>query len=332
MKNLVHLKLLSIIFFTALLLNSCDLSGTDENLELNTSIVDLIKAEPNLSSLLAALEANPSNNILTSLSNPGSYTLLAPTNEAFDEFLNGAQLTDLSASDLEQLLLNHILIDNVDEDAFEVANDQDLFYTKTAAFIIRNNERLFLNIYFNTSNNELKFNNLATVIDGDKTADNGIIHTVDKVIDLPTVVTFVQADERLSTLLGALTSDGQPDFATILSTPLATSPAPFTVFAPINSAFSALASVPTGDDLTQVLLHHVIPEANIVSSQITNGLVSPATLEGDVLTFTVQNNIGFIEDGAGNNDAKLITGNLNIQAKNGVVHAIDKVLIPNTGN
>ncbi len=83
-------------------------------------------------------------------------------------------------------------------------------------------------------------NGSSAVTGADNMLDNGIVHLVDKVIDLPTVVTFATADPTFSTLVAALTRSDQPDFVSILSTPDGTDPAPFTVFAPNNDAFADL--------------------------------------------------------------------------------------------
>jgi len=337
MKTILKLKSYLILFALTITIASCDLNDdNDRNGRITTSIVDVIKENPNLTTLVLLLEAESDElNIIPILSSPGQYTLLAPTNAAFETFLAGRALSEVPKNDLHQLLLNHILTIDVNEATFKDANRQQLFYAKTAAYVLVDNQKSFINIYFNTAGNQLAFNGGtnnggATATEPDIAADNGFIHITDRVVELPTIVDFVQVDPRFSFLLGALTSSGQPDFVTILSTPVLTSPAPFTVFAPINSAFTALTAVPTGEDLTKVLQHHVIGGANILTNKISNGLESPATLEGDKLQFSVRNNVGFIEDGSGNSDAKIII--LDVQAKNGIVHAIDKVLIPDTTN
>jgi len=331
MKQLINLKSFIVLFLASISLVSCDLSN-DENNTINTSVVDVIKANPNLSSLVAALEENPDSNLLNLLSNFGSYTVLAPTNAAFNEFLNGAALSDIPAADLEALLLNHIVLTQANAATFVSANDNGVFYTKTAGSILIGDQRSFINIFFDVVDDVLSFNGEANVIEANLVADNGYVHIVDKVIKIPSIVDFVVADSRFSSLLEALTAPDQPDFPTILNTPNGTAPAPFTVFAPINEAFTALETVPTGEELTKVLQHHVIAEENIFINQISTGLESPATLEGDILKFRIQNGFGFIEDGSGNTDAEFIAGNLDIQAKNGIIHAINKVLIPDMTN
>ncbi len=161
-------------------------------------------------------------------------------------------------------------------------------------------------------------------------ASNGVIHIVDAVVKLPTVADFVLLDENFASLEAALKIQGQPDFISILGTSNGTDPAPFTLFAPINQAFSNISATIPVNELTNILEHHIIPGNNIPSSGITNGLVSPPTLEGDVITFFISGTLISATDGAGNGDKNIIAADL--QAANGVVHVIDKVLIPDTSN
>ncbi|MDP5062152.1 MAG: fasciclin domain-containing protein, partial [Maribacter sp.] len=107
--------------------------------------------------------------------------------------------------------------------------------------------------------------------------------------------------------------------------------APFTVFAPTNEAFANLAAIPSGEVLTAVLNHHVIAGANIVSGDLSDGLVSPGTLEGDTLTFAIDSDGNVtITDGSGNSGIGIIA--VDVQANNGVIHAVDTVMIPDTTN
>ena len=126
------------------------------------------------------------------------------------------------------------------------------------------------------------------------------------------------------------------DFVSILSRTEVGSPVDginpnFTVFAPTNDAFDALESVPAETVLTQVLLHHVISEANITSGNLNNpGDTSATTLQGDDITITIPGtggNIANITDGFGASDIGIIA--VDVQAGNGVIHVINKVMIPN---
>ncbi|MFH7024446.1 MAG: fasciclin domain-containing protein [Heteroscytonema crispum UTEX LB 1556] len=102
---------------------------------------------------------------------------------------------------------------------------------------------------------------------------------------------------------------------------------PYTVFAPTDAAFAALPKGTLDNllkpenktKLVQLLGYHVIP-GQVTSSQLTSGQV--ATLEGNPVTVTV--------DSANNtvkvNDAKVTQAD--IPASNGVVHVVDKVILP----
>ncbi|PKA99463.1 fasciclin domain-containing protein [Flavobacteriaceae bacterium MAR_2009_75] len=256
------------------------------------------------------------NTTFTDLLSDGEqmFTVFAPTNEAFTSFENS------NSNDLNMILANHVIAGSS-----LAAADFSNMYANTAA---TNEDGDNLSIYVNVDDG-VQLNGQSSVIISDVVTTNGIIHAVDTVIDLPTVVTFAVADsDNFSSLVGALTAEGQPDFVSVLSS--TTDNKPFTVFAPINSAFEALDEVPEGETLTAVLNHHVIAEANIVSADLSDGLVSPATLEGDTVSFTETDGSFTITDGAGNMGTAIVKAD--VQAINGVVHAIDMVLIPNTEN
>ena len=163
-------------------------------------------------------------------------------------------------------------------------------------------------------------------------ASNGIIHTVNRVIPLPTVVTFVTADENFKNLAQAVTrEDLSVDFVEILSTNANNSPAPFTVFAPNNTAFANLLSElgvsSLGDidepTLKATLTYHVIAETNALSSQLSDNL-QLTTLGGNI-TANVTGGASITD---GNNRVSKIVA-VDVQANNGVVHVIDKVILPN---
>jgi uncharacterized surface protein with fasciclin (FAS1) repeats len=174
------------------------------------------------------------------------------------------------------------------------------------------------------------FNGISSVATADVEASNGVVHVVDAVIGLPTVVTFATADPTFETLVAALTrEDHEEDFVSLLSS--SEEPAPYTVFAPTNAAFgdllsflelSALAEVDLGL-LEDVLGMHVILNANVRSGDLTEGMV--------VETATEENITISLESGAKITDPNGFESNIivvDVQAMNGVVHAIDKVILP----
>ena len=124
--------------------------------------------------------------------------------------------------------------------------------------------------------------------------------------DLSTLVSALQAADLVATLEG----DG-----------------PFTVFAPLNSAFADLdPAVLAGlleagnvDLLSRVLTFHVVAGAAVLSTELSDGQTF-TTVEGGTLT------VGLSGGGVSINDATVITAD--VEASNGVVHIIDGVLLP----
>ncbi|GAA3780016.1 hypothetical protein GCM10022271_10370 [Corallibacter vietnamensis] len=292
-------------------------------------IVDLTVANSNFSSLVAALGA-ADGDLVTVLQGSGPFTVLAPDNNAFNTFLDGTPLEDVDTATLSQILLNHVVAGSAITS--NILIDAGSGYTNTAATAANSNA---LSLYYNTSDG-VTFNGTSTVMSADIVGTNGIIHAVDAVIDIPTVVTFAAADPNFSTLVTALTDlTPNTDFVSILSrTEGGNSDGinpDFTVFAPTNDAFDDLASIPEESALTQVLLHHVIGGANVTSSNLNNpGNTTAQTLQSDNITITLPgsgDNIANITDGSGSSDVGIIA--VDVQAGNGVIHVINKVMIPN---
>lgn len=124
---------------------------------------------------------------------------------------------------------------------------------------------------------------------------------------------------------------GNPDFETLVAAVTAadlvetlSSDGPFTVFAPTDEAFDALPDglldallLPENKDtLSTILTYHVLP-AEVMAADVTAGEV--ATVEGSTINITT-------DDGVKVNDANVIT--TDVDASNGVIHAIDAVLVP----
>ena len=196
-----------------------------------------------------------------------------------------------------------------------------------------------LSIYINTDNG-VTFNGHSYVVTADVNASNGVVHIVNDVIGLPTVVTFALADPNFSTLVQALTrEDLTTDFVTLLSTPSSSSPSPFTVFAPLNSAFENLLSelqLSSLNDLDEptlsaVLFYHVVAETNQPSSTLSGGMVFSTVLDsgapgqGELLFNYTDSGSGTLTD---NNGRVTNIVAVDVQANNGIIHAIDTVLLP----
>lgn len=286
------------------------------------NIVDHAVANPDLTELVGALTDGGNTTFTDLLSDSTTdFTVFAPVNSAFTAFTNP------NNNDLAAILSNHVIAGIA---AF--STDLTNSYVNTAA---TNADEDALSLYVNTDDG-VTLNGTSNVAAADIVATNGVIHAVDAVIDLPTVVTFAAADPTFSPLVTALT-DGTPatDFVSVLS-----GDGPFTVFAPTEMAFQDLfdsnmdwTEVTDIEEslLTSVLQHHVV-NGNVRSGDLTDG-ISPATLEGDNITINLPGTgeyIADITDGAGNTGIGIIV--VDVQANNGVIHVVDTVLIPDTNN
>ncbi|WP_234972630.1 fasciclin domain-containing protein [Flavobacterium terrae] len=284
----------------------------------NNNITAIAYKTENLSILAQALTKT---NLDGTLRAKGSYTVFAPTNTAFTTFLNANGFANLDAVPtpvLKEILLNHVVSGALQSSSLTTG------YVKTLAKGNASSTNT-LSMFINTSSG-VRLNGVASVTTANVLATNGVIHVVDAVIGLPTIVTHATANPNFSTLVETLTSAGQPDFVSILS-----GTGPFTVFAPTNTAFSNLNTelAPGGiagvssSNLTKVLQYHVVSPANVLSSTLTNNLSVTTILDQN---FTVNLNPARITDV--NARVSNITA-VDVQCSNGVIHVLDKVLLPN---
>ena len=141
-----------------------------------------------------------------------------------------------------------------------------------------------------------------------------------------TIVDIAAGDERFSTLVAAVTAAG---LAETLS-----GDGPFTVYAPLNDAFAAL---PAGtvesllepenkEQLTNVLLYHVDDRKLNAAGFAPGANYYKPILASERLCITSHSGVT-IADGTGE-VANVVVAD--IQASNGVIHVIDKVLLPGT--
>jgi transforming growth factor-beta-induced protein len=319
MKNLF--KIIPILLISLTTLQSCN-NNDDENVQDVSTIVNLAVDSADLTSLVAALDRA---NLVSALNGEGPFTVLAPTNDAFAAFLsanNFNSLEEVPVDILTKVLLNHVISGSL------ISTDLSTGYANTLATSAASQTPL--SIYVDTSNG-VRFNGVSSVSAADILAVNGVIHKVDAVIGLPNIVTFATADPNFSTLVSALTrSDLTTDFVGVLSTDSATAPAPFTVFAPINDAFNRLltelnlASLSEIDEptLDVVLKYHVVGGANVLDSNLTDNL-TVSTLSGDI-TADISGGAR-LTDSSGRVSDIIAT---NVQANNGVIHAINNVILP----
>ena len=325
MKKLIEIKRTTVLMLVLLLTFSCSDDDNNDTVIIETSpetITELAVATADLSSLVAALQRADLADVLNE---SGNYTVFAPTNNAFSAFLsaNGfTSLEDVPVDVLTQVLLNHVISTEFNSSSLTTG------YQKTLATESTTGENL--SIYINTTSG-VSLNGVSNVSTPNIDATNGIIHIVDAVIGLPTVVDFALADGTFSILVSALTRDDLTfDYVTTLSTTSGTAPAPFTVFAPTNDAFVALLGELGANELGDIdeptlkatLDLHAVAGANVLASALTDDMTI-TTLGGDITGNTSGG--ATLTDSNGRISNIIVT---NVQAANGVIHAIDKVVLP----
>ena len=246
-----------LIAIVAIFVSSCSKDDNPTSYPIpDTTITGKAVATADLSILVQALQKA---GLATTLQGAGPYTVFAPTNAAFTSFLNAngfTSLNDVPVAVLKEILLNHVLTGK------KLAVNLSTGYEKTLAKGGASTTNA-LSMYVNKTD-VVKLNGVSMVTTADILASNGVIHIVDKVIGLPTIVTHATANSNFSILVSALTRTDQINFVGILSG--TASPSPFTVFAPTNDAFvsfltettyPSLAAIPTSV-LDKTLKYHVI--------------------------------------------------------------------------
>ncbi len=286
--------------------------GNDDPHQEN--IVGTAKADSRFSILVEAVVAA---DLATTLSGPGPFTVLAPTNDAFAALLTelGVTKAQLLADKplLTSVLTYHVLPAKVDK--AQVPAGKAITTVQGGIFKV---DAVGAGLVVTDGRNRK-----SNIVITDLQASNGVIHAIDKVL-LPanqTIVQTAQATPALSILVEAVVA---ADLAGALS-----ATGPLTVFAPTNDAFVALlgelgvtkaqllANKPL---LTKVLTYHVV-NGRVLKADVPVG-PAIATLQGE--TFTVDSSLAITDQRA----RKAGITATDVLTSNGVVHVIDKVILP----
>jgi len=262
-------------------------------------------------SLVAALTQA---DLVTTLQGTGPFTVFAPTDQAFADA--GIDLTTFDTDEenatLVDILTYHVVSGKV--------MSTDLTDGMEAAALNQDT------LTFSVSSSEVKVND-AVVTLADVESSNGVIHVIDKVLMPPADPVYVdipataQSTGVHTALVAALS---QANLVATLQ-----GEGPFTVFAPTDQAFTDagidLSTFDTPEEnatLADILLYHVYAGA-VPASAVTDGL-AVTMVNGDKASFTVGTD-GSVSVG----DATVTSAD--VQTSNGIIHVIDKVLMPPAG-
>ena len=304
------------ILVSLALVTACGDDDPGSDAGTTRSIAATAQATPELSTLVAAVQfASDNDDLLDLLSNPGTLTVFAPTNAAFDAL--AVELTGSAGATGAAVLQYHVLPQTVN--AASIPFGEAITSAEGSIFKIDEG-----------SPPKIKDgrNRIANITATDITASNGVVHLIDKVI-LPADKNIVQTAQALASGTPAeLTILVEAVVAANLATTLS-GPGPFTVFAPTDAAFAALLTelgVTKGELLantallTRVLTYHVVA-GRVLAADVP--LSTPiATVETG--TFSVNAQLT-ITDERGRGAAITATDTF---ATNGVIHVIDKVILP----
>jgi transforming growth factor-beta-induced protein len=262
----------------------------------------------------------------TLLSSTNQLTLFAPTNDAFA----AAGITTLPPNTTEgnalltSILAYHVIAGASEITAANIANGPSSATTFGGS-----------KIYLSKGAAGVFINGKTKVTATDIQGSNGIVHVIDRTLVPPTqtiaeivVANTTASSPQFTQLLAALArTDGQG--ADDLLAAVSSSTGDLTVFAPTDAAFQSLYTALEVDNVNQiplstliaVLKKHVV-DARRFSTDLVSGEVP--TLNGDITVNTA--NLTVV--GGSGDPANLQTTLLNIKAKNGVIHVINKVLLP----
>ncbi|NJB34972.1 fasciclin domain-containing protein [Croceivirga sp. JEA036] len=305
------------------------------------NIVELAQETDDLSVLVDALvKANAG--LVDTLSGEGPFTVFAPTNAAFVALLEalGDDYNSLDDFDTEEEvallvdILTYHVIAGTEAFSTDLTDGQMLTTVSEDMLTVNLTGGVFI-----ADATDMP----ASVVTPDVDASNGVVHIIDKVLLPQAAVDFVaslhtpnipelaMSVDDLSLLVDALV---QADAGLVEAL---SGEGPFTVFAPTNAAFAALldslgseynslADFDTAEEkalLAKILTYHVVSGAAVTSGQLTNGQMV-TTLQTE--TITIDLSAGVQLDDKTDTNAN-VTGADN-EASNGVVHIIDKVLLP----
>lgn len=315
MKTLTATKKLVVLFLASIFVLSCSDDDNDpEPFVPTNNLVEIAQATPQLSSLVSALTKYP--DLVNTLSGDGTFTVFAPTNDAFDALLDAIgqdNIDDIPEDVLRNVLEYHVFASATVTSNLVTPGDITMVNGETATI---------------TSDSNGLFIAGAEIIAVDALATNGVAHIIDNVMVPPSIAPIVGTivapayfNKDFTTLIAAV----QNADTDVLSVLLGNGPSGngLTLFAPTNAAFEA-AGVTDVNGADAVLTYHVIDGT-------VNAAGLPTTAGAAAEIETLGGNFYLTNAGSG----VTINGTTNVVAtdiagSNGVVHVIDRTLLPPT--
>eukprot|EP00747_Dinoflagellata_sp_TGD_P101138 gnl/TRDRNA2_/TRDRNA2_168247_c0_seq3.p1 gnl/TRDRNA2_/TRDRNA2_168247_c0~~gnl/TRDRNA2_/TRDRNA2_168247_c0_seq3.p1 ORF type:complete len:333 (+),score=74.77 gnl/TRDRNA2_/TRDRNA2_168247_c0_seq3:79-1077(+) len=282
------------------------LSGVaDAGSHITGTIVETAAANGSFNTLVTALGVHQALADNT-LNGAGPFTVFAPTDAAFGAMLAELGITAeqlLQREDLPAILMYHVVPGKVMSS--DLSNGMAVTTVQGAMAQV------------SITGSTVAIND-AKVTQADIECSNGVIHVIDKVLMPPTIVQIAVSTPGFSTLVAALTKANLVDTLN--------GAGPFTVFAPTDAAFTTLLSdlgntaeeLLAREDLAEILKYHVA-SGKVMSTDLSNGM-EVETLQGSKATISIDGQTVKVGDAT--------VTSPDVVGANGVVHVIDKVLLP----
>ncbi len=339
---LLSAKMLLLTFTFSAVAISC--SDDDDNSPApQQNVLEIAVANSDFD-VLEAAAIKAGTDVLNVLGGSTQITVFAPTDAAFVAYLDVANeaaaltaVNGLSPSAAADLLTFHVIAGS------EIKAEDIAAGTTTVTTARASNNKAFVT----KSGANVTINN-ARVTTANVDASNGVIHIIDAVLAPPagnivSIATTGATAESFNLLATALT---KANLVTALQ-----GAGPFTVFAPDDVAFLALLRTLTGnatlteaqgidainaitatsdplnlDELTNVLQYHVVPNAAAFSINLTNNQTITTLKANAPNQVTIALGSSVTVDGAASEPSTVALAN--VAATNGVIHVIDRVLLP----
>jgi uncharacterized surface protein with fasciclin (FAS1) repeats len=292
----------------ALFLTGCN--DDDNDTPAQPTIAEVVNTTADFSLLRAAVTKAGLGSALSS----GNLTVFAPNNAAFEASgLNAAAIEARSQAELAAVLQYHVI--NARTPAADLPEA-----VNTPVTTLSNGT-----VYVTKAGSNVSVNG-SRVVQADVAASNGVIHVIDRVLLPPLAGNIVQTAVANSANFSYLVAAVQrANLAGTLS-----GPGPLTVFAPVNQAFitagfATIADIQAAEPaaLARILTYHVVP-SRVYSTNLVNGNV--LTAQGSNVSINLGTGVQVTGLGNNGNAANVLLPN--VTTTNGVIHAIDRVLLP----
>nr|WP_293836124.1 fasciclin domain-containing protein [uncultured Arsenicibacter sp.] len=314
-ENLYRLRYVTMALLGAVMAASVSCSKEEEPVATQ-SVADIINTNTSLSLTRVAIQRAG----LTSALGGSNVTIFAPSDAAFQAagYADAAAINNIPDTTLRRMLQYHVVASKVETFTIPFGNN-----SITATSGLTPNGTLYL-----TKDNTGVSVNAAHISQADLMATNGVVHVIDRVLMPPTatLARVITSQPSTFSLLAAAATRADSTLLTSLNS----STAVVTLFAPTNAAFEAAGlnaaaiQKATPAQLTKILTYHAVP-GRVFSTNLSSGKIT--TLQSGTATVTVGANTITVL-GAGNNGAAATVTRPNVMATNGIIHVIDKVLMP----